>query len=112
MLQWEASLANYNTSPLKFYIETIEFNNLPCIAYVNKKLQSMGANVDIMTDLTHLYSTHVDWSDRATVMNAEHIKRFYIDSAGFKQILFESYPFTSAYFEEPAAAAVCGYLLK
>jgi len=63
----------------KFYIELTEFNNIPCMAYVNKKLKyyssqyNGGADViDLMPDWYLRYSAHMPWDDRTDVMNAEH----------------------------------------
>lgn len=66
-------IAGHNGSPLKFYIELAEFNNIPCIAYVNEKLQSQGRVVDMVTDVTYYYALHVNWDNGPEVYNAGHI---------------------------------------
>jgi len=86
-----------NTPPAnKFYIELTEFNNYPCMAYVNKKIKQYSSNqLDLITDWTLRNSIHVPWENRSTVMTADFIKRFYIDSVGFKMFFTECYPYNS-----------------
>ena len=82
----------------KFYIELTEFNNMPCIAYVNKKLKeySSGSDtIDMITDWTVRNSIHVPWENRITVMTADFVKRFWIDSIGLRAFYAEAYPFNS-----------------
>ena len=46
-INWEADLAEYteyNDNPLKFYMEEFEFNNVPCMRYVNDKLMQYSGN--------------------------------------------------------------------
>jgi len=90
-----------NTPPAnKFYIELTEFNNYPCMAYVNKKIKQYSSNqLDLITDWTLRNSIHVPWENRSTVMTADFIKRFYIDSVGFKMFFAECYPYNSDSFD-------------
>lgn len=103
LLSEAQNIACFNDSPLKFYIELSEYNNIPCISYVNHRLNfyesNCGKNVNVMTDLTNMYSVHVPWEntsanlDKRSLENAEHIARNYIEKAGMTQIFMESYPF-------------------
>jgi len=86
-----------NTPPAnKFYIELTEFNNYPCMAYVNKRLKYYSSDaVELIADWYLRNSIHVPWEDRSTVMSADFIKRFWIDSVGFKTFYAENYPYNS-----------------
>jgi len=84
------------------YLELTEFNNLPCMAYVNRRLKyyatQLGGSqfkVDLAADFHFRYSIHVPWENKSTVMNYDHIKRFWIDSVGMTTFLAECYPFNN-----------------
>ncbi|MBK9226142.1 MAG: hypothetical protein IPL67_03535 [Ignavibacteria bacterium] len=86
----------------KLYLELTEFNNLPCMAYVNRRLKyyatQLGGSqfkVDLAADFHFRYSIHVPWENKSTVMNYDHIKRFWIDSVGMTTFLAECYPFNN-----------------
>ncbi|MBZ0203576.1 MAG: T9SS type A sorting domain-containing protein [Ignavibacteria bacterium] len=97
-LQWEASLGNTNSSPLKFYIEEFEFNHIPCMSYVSKKLKHYSGNenlslmsmVNLQQYILHLPYEYVN-NNR---VSAEHISRYLIDSVGETQVLSEPYALT------------------
>lgn len=120
-LQSEArDIACFNNSPLKFYVELTEYNNIPCIAYVNNKLlyySNCGKNVNVMTNLTNFYSLHVPWFDpiggldKRTLENAGHIKRNYIDRINATQIFMESYPFWACYDDDQKFSKIPSSLL-
>ncbi|MBX7044749.1 MAG: T9SS type A sorting domain-containing protein [Ignavibacteria bacterium] len=91
----------------KFYIELAEFNNIPCIGYVNEKLKYYsglkGFQIDVMQDLTNTISASVvPWSDRTTVENAGFLYRQYMQKGGFEQIFMESYPLTACFTKTPS----------
>lgn len=106
-LQWEAQdiACHLNgAASYRFYIELFEFNNIPCMSYVSRKLDSIvNANcppkhVTLMTQtIPFFYSWHVPWSERLTVYNLEHIKRNFVEKVGVQEILLSSYPFNSSY---------------
>ncbi|MCE1166296.1 MAG: hypothetical protein LWX07_12935 [Bacteroidetes bacterium] len=82
----------------KFYIELAEFNNLPCISYVNSKLKECSdGKVDLIQDLTNTISAHVPWSERMKIENPAFLSKYYIGKAGYTQILAESYPLTGCH---------------
>ncbi|MBK6878003.1 MAG: hypothetical protein IPG99_16540 [Ignavibacteria bacterium] len=96
----------------KLYLELTEFNNLPCMAYVNRRLKyyatQLGGSqfkVDLAADFHVRYSIHVPWENKSTVMNYDHIKRFWIDSVGMTTFLAECYPFNNN--ESPVTRLEC-----
>ncbi|MCE1165619.1 MAG: T9SS type A sorting domain-containing protein, partial [Bacteroidetes bacterium] len=83
---------------MKYYMELAEFNNLPCMAYVNSKLkQYSDGQLDLIQDLTNTLSAHVPWRSRTSVENPGFLKRQYIDKVGFTQVFAESYPMSGCY---------------
>lgn len=104
-LQWEATLANYNSSPLKFYIEEFEFNHIPCMAYVSQKLKQYSGNPNLslmsVVNLTQ-YNLHLpyDYVSNKKV-SAEHIKTYLIDRVGESQVFSEPYSLTGKYPNSP-----------
>lgn len=97
-LSWEANdIATHTASPIKFYIEEFEFNNLPCMAYVSRKLRGIDPDIGLMCDINyHNYNTMIpfsSWDDPyENFVGVEHIKRFVIDSLGSTEIFMGSYP--------------------
>jgi hypothetical protein len=83
---------------MKYYLEYVEFNNLPCVSYVNKKLKEYSHNtIDIIQDFSYTIAFHVPWKERRKIMNAKFLYKHYIQKAGFSQIFAESYPLTACY---------------
>lgn len=62
-LRWEATdIARHGTSPWRFYIEEFEFNNLPCIKYVNEKLRSYNNNISLKANINYpLINAHIPY---------------------------------------------------
>jgi len=113
-LIWEAdSIACHNESPIKFYMELFEFSNIPCMAYVSRKLDSIaflcsGRHITLTSLLTGLYSMHVPWNDRFSVMNTQHIITNYVEKVGISDILLPNYPFyTNRYAIFPYPETFC-----
>jgi hypothetical protein len=104
-LQWEAHdiAANNCAASYNFYIELFEFNNIPCMKYVSRKLdqlvyQSCSKHISVMCmPIPFTYSGHVPWENRLTVQNIGHFKRNFIDSMGVQNFLYGFYPFNSSY---------------
>lgn len=98
-LNWEAEqIACHGDSPLKFYLELFKFNNIPCMAYTSRKLDSLvneycGKNITLTALMSPLYMIHLPWEERFTIMNAGHVKRNYVDKVGLSDILIANYPF-------------------
>jgi hypothetical protein len=87
---------------MKYYIELVEFNNLPCMAYVNSKLKAYSSNqIDLVQDLTNTISAHVPWKDRTRIENAAFLNEHYIQKVGFTQVFAESYPMTACHDQAP-----------
>jgi hypothetical protein len=93
MLRLEAELARHNGSPIRFYIDEFEFNNLPCMKYVSRKLKELsGISFSVFNWLGGYYSLHVpDWIDN--VLSVDHFRQYFIDSVGIKELIIGSYPF-------------------
>ncbi len=97
-IKWEANdIGQHGNSPLKFYIEEFEFNNLPCMAYVSRKLRDVDPRLGLMCDLNYTnYNTMIPFTNWDHVFDnfvgVEHINRFLIDSVGSTEIFMGSYP--------------------
>jgi type IX secretion system substrate protein len=96
-LTWEAQLA-VGPSPIKFYIEEFEFNHLPCMAYVSRKLKQYSGNQNLsLMSVFHYpkYMAHLPYwpyfEQYSTWLT--HAERYYIDSVGATEIFVTPYPF-------------------
>lgn len=99
-LQWEAlNIAGHGDSPLQFYIELFEFNQIPCIAYVNRKLDSIvGKHFNVMADQLTYYQYHMPKANKGEIVTPEKIKTDYIDKTNSFQVFTGNpYPLTSAF---------------
>ena len=103
-LQWEAELiACYNESPFRFYIELFEFNNIPCMSYVSRKLDSLafakcGKHITVTAlPAANFYSSHVPWNERLSVQNTGHFIQNYVEKIGLRDIYIPCYPFFTEY---------------
>ncbi len=98
-LRWEAQdIACHNDSPIKFYIELFDFSNIPCMAYVSRKLDSLAyakcqKHITLTGLISGIYSFVVPWEDRFSVLNTGHIIRNYVEKVGLSDILIPCYPF-------------------
>jgi len=96
--EWEAiEIAQHGTSPFKFYIEEFEFNNLPCIKEVNKKLMYHNGNISLMANINlGLINAHLPFGSYPGFDNlkikAGYISRYIIDSAKLKELFISNYP--------------------
>lgn len=83
---------------IKYYLELVEYNNLPCIGYVNRKVKEYSkGRIDIMQDLTYTISLHIPEKYRRRILNPEFLYYHYILPAGYTQVFAESYPLTACY---------------
>jgi len=90
---------------LKYYMELCEFNNLPCMAYVNQKLQYWSQQygdpnviIDLVADLTpDNISYHVPRSDIPRIWNADFLYNEYVQKVGFTCLYSQSYPLNACY---------------
>lgn len=97
-LQWEAQniACNGGRAPFKFYFELFEFNQIPCMAYVNHMLDSLCNNhIDIIAYQFTFYQYHMAWEDRGKIMKPDQITRQYINKVGATEITLGHSPFTS-----------------
>ncbi|MFI5145488.1 MAG: hypothetical protein ACHQJ4_07810, partial [Ignavibacteria bacterium] len=115
-LQWEGDyVARYDPGngfhpQWRFYIEEFEFNNIPCIAYVNKKLQYYSSQngldtVDMMTCFYwEQFSSHLPLRERglgywtasgSKRLDADVVDSLLIKPTGMRQLFAEIYPFTA-----------------
>ena len=108
-LEWEADVIGGHTSsgfhsPYRFYIEELEFNNVPCIEYVNKKLQyySSPDTVDMMVCFYWAnFTNHLPYDHAVTngywkegvKFNAETLHEVFMDTIGLREFFTETYPF-------------------
>jgi len=98
-IQWEATdIAQHGTSPFKFYIEEFEYNNLPCIQYVNKKLMEYNPNMCLVANINYpLINAHLPYPEFPGFDNlkirADYISRYIIDSCRLKELFITNYPF-------------------
>ncbi len=98
-LQWEAqAIGGYGSAPLQFYIELFEFNQIPCIAYVNHKLDSLsGGRFNVMGEVLTSYQYHMPASERGSLITPEKLKDMYFDKTASKQVFVgDPYPITAA----------------
>jgi tetratricopeptide (TPR) repeat protein len=98
-LEWEGDIASGSNKAFRYYIELFEFNNIPCMEYIFRKLDTLtSGNVTLVAAFTpHLYAGHVPWRDRYRVMTTEQFKRNFLDRVGAQEVMIAPYPFTSAY---------------
>jgi hypothetical protein len=96
-------LALYHSSntgyvPNNFYQEEMEFNCIPCIGYVNQIIQDEasqhGVDLSLMIDFNYaLFKVHIPttyWPGYD--MTSAQLKRYIVDSAKAKTVVFTSYP--------------------
>ncbi len=96
-LHWEAEdIACYSqSSAIKFYMELFAFGNIPCMAYVSRKLDSLCIKDITLTALMcplYMYGI-VPWEERFSMLNSGHVVRNYVDKVGLTDILIANYPF-------------------
>ena len=81
-----------NLSPFKFYIEEFEFNTVPCLSYINKRLDTLSDHkISLMINLNYeLFQSHMpDYSNHW--FTSEQIKSYLIDSVQSKEIFMGAY---------------------
>ena len=102
-IKWEAKdiASHFPGAVYRFYIEEFEFNQIPCMAYVSRKIDSLwkinnpSGSMSLMCDLNYsTYKIHIPDFDTVR-MSAERIKRTLVDRIGSKEIFMGAYPFLS-----------------
>jgi len=104
-LNWEATEIASHTAAYRFYLELFEYNNVPCMSYVSRMMDSIvyenSGQTKHFTLLcipipTH-YVFHVPWKDRLTVYSVSHFKKYFLEKMGPMDFIAASYPFSSSY---------------
>ena len=99
-LIWEAKdiASHFPGAVYRFYIEEFEFNQIPCMAYVSRKIDSLwkinnpSGSMSLMCDQNYsTFKIHVPGFDTVR-MSAERIKRTLVDRVGAKEIFMGAYP--------------------
>lgn len=97
-LQWESELACSSKSPYRFYIELFEFNNIPCIAYVNRKIDSItyascGKHFTVMGETLCQFQNQMPRSAVGEIITPEKVNRMYYARTGSREIFVgDPYP--------------------
>ena len=93
----EANAVNVPPYVFNFYTELFEFNNIPCMAYVNKKIDSItGGKINFMADQLTQFNHHMPWGLRHTINTPEMIEELFFDRTEMRQIyLGDPYPITA-----------------
>lgn len=120
-ITWETEYAcnsQFQDNPLKFYIEEFEFNNIPCMQYVNNKIKSVaqthGKNLSLMCDLNYpAYNAHLPYTD-AAALDAGHVRRQLVERVGLSEIFGGPYPLvgsnTTPYLIRPEQTPYISYI--
>ncbi len=94
-LLWEAQdiACNGGDSPWRFYIELFEFNNIPCMKYVNRKLNEYSSGrFTLMSVLNYTtYNAHLPLINGFPQLSFDHVRRCYLDSVGSTELFAGSY---------------------
>jgi len=86
----------------KFYIELFEFNNIPCIKYVNNIIDSISqGKIGVIADFTGMTGCHQRWYQHKQFFEPERVYRTVVQETGFRHFFAESYPLTSIYNPTP-----------
>ncbi len=102
-LIWESKdiASQYPNAVFRFYIEEFEFNQIPCMTYVSRRIDSLwkinnpSGSMSLMCDLNYsTFKIHVPGFDTVR-MSAERIKRTLVDRIGSREIFMGAYPFLS-----------------
>jgi hypothetical protein len=108
-LQWEADVANYDPQQsfkpqYRFYLEELDLNNVPCIGYVNQKLQQLTSPDTVDMTVCFYWSNFAapvgedylqqrKWSS-SHYLDAQTINQVFIQPAHLREFYTEIYPFT------------------
>ncbi|MBM4159073.1 MAG: hypothetical protein FJ216_09915, partial [Ignavibacteria bacterium] len=94
MIDNEAYLAATNTSPARFYLDEFEFNHIPCIKYVSRKLKEKTIQYGKEVPFTvyngmGFYGAHTQegWLD------FNPFQKYFLDSVNIREYNYGSYPF-------------------
>ena len=97
VIDYESELAATNISPARFYLDEFEFNHIPCIKYISKKLESKtiqyGKEVPFTVyNGTGFYGAHIPEGS----LDFTHFQKYFLDSVNVKEYNYGSYPFAKS----------------
>ncbi|MBM4159149.1 MAG: hypothetical protein FJ216_10295, partial [Ignavibacteria bacterium] len=96
MIQMEVRHSKLNSSPVMFFIDEFEYNHIPAITYVMKKLRQYSGGSDERFTLA-TSSTYQYWYQlhlpADTSLDIEHFSKYCIDSIKLRAYMAGSYPF-------------------
>ncbi|MBK8552226.1 MAG: hypothetical protein IPL53_14655 [Ignavibacteria bacterium] len=78
----------FQMQPIDFTSRNLRFNQIPCMAYVSRKINSFDGenNFGLMCDFNYsTFKIHIPHFDTVRT-SAEYVKRTLIDSLGIKEI--------------------------
>ena len=92
-INWEVNLANYNNSAAEFYVEEFQFNNVPCMSYVAKKIrQYSNEKFNLMCVLNYgEYSLHMPESWKYP-FDINYLVRNLVDTLQLREFCDFAYP--------------------
>ena len=98
-----------NSAVYNFYIEIFEFNNIPCMAHVNERIQTItGYKIGLMGECIAAYNAHVAWNDRGTIMQPDIINRTFFERTNCPTVfLGDPYPLTEAHPNNSCSGFSC-----
>ena len=99
------SNASTTQAVFKYYMELFEFNNIPAMAYVNHKLDSLSfGKTGLMADFTNYMFNHLHYGWGGGVDNQhllsyspQYVYNNIVNKIGLNHFFFETYPLTSSY---------------
>lgn len=95
-LQGEAqNIACSGTGSYKFYMELMEFNQIPCVKFVNEKLKQFCSRGIDLVIASVFYQYHMSWEDRGKILKPDQITRQFVNKVGLTELLYGHLPFTS-----------------
>lgn len=86
--------SGYSDAVYNFYLEIPSFNNIPCIGYLNKKIQQYsGGKFGLMGEMAANFNTDLSWSERGSIVSPAQMKRMFTDSSSSNCVfLGDPYP--------------------
>jgi hypothetical protein len=110
-LKWEVQTIGMQETErvFRFYIEEFEFNNRPCMKYVNDKIKALSSNRFSLMCNPYWggYNQHKPWYNHETYQfTKEEFKRTLFEYVGLKEIFMGSYAFKGYYRSRTGSTAV------
>ena len=65
-----------------FYIELPNFNNIPCMGYLNHKIDSLSNHqIGLMGEMVCQFNLQLSWADRGSIVSPQQMKKMFTDSS-------------------------------